>query len=100
MNEPLCGLQKASELLLEGERLFREAAQTDDPVRRLVLAFVGQLGPLCKIKTRKKKPFNPMLGETFEFVSEHFRFLGEKVQHNPNNVLAFHMEGKDYTFSS
>jgi len=31
------------------------------------------------MKKRKKKPFNSMLGETYEFVSENFRMLGEKI---------------------
>ena len=41
-----------------------------------------------------------MLGETFEYVTEHFRFLGEKIQHNPKNILAFYLEGENYTFHS
>lgn len=28
-------------------------------------------------KTRVKKPFNPMLGETYELVTEDFRFFAE-----------------------
>ena len=31
------------------------------------------------LKTRTKKPFNPMLGETFELVTENFRYIAEKV---------------------
>jgi hypothetical protein len=29
------------------------------------------------------KPFNPLLGETYELVSDDFVFLSEKVQHMP-----------------
>jgi hypothetical protein len=35
------------------------------------------------MKLRKRKPFNPMLGETYELVTENYRFLAEKVQHTP-----------------
>jgi len=45
----------------------------------MVLAQIAQITPFVQIKCRKKKPFNPMLGETFEMVTEHYRFYGEKV---------------------
>jgi len=34
-------------------------------------------------KGRTKKPFNPMLGETYELVTEEYRFLSEQVSHHP-----------------
>jgi len=48
------------------------------------------------MKLRKRKPFNPMLGETFEMVTESFRFLAEKVEHNPTQIVAFCLEGKGF----
>ena len=30
-----------------------------------------------------KKPFNPLLGETFELVGKDYRFLAEQVSHHP-----------------
>lgn len=48
------------------------------------------------LKIRRRKPFNPMLGETFEFVTEELRFLSEKVEHIPENIMAVYMEGHDY----
>lgn len=43
---------------------------------------------------RTCKPFNPLLGETFEMVDKErmFRFVAEKVVHHPT-VLAAHCEG-------
>ena len=34
---------------------------------------------------RTKKPFNPLLGETFEYIDEKngFRFISEQVSHHP-----------------
>lgn len=47
---------------------------------------------------RTCKPFNPLLGETFEYVDTQrkFRFLAEKVVHHPT-VLAAHVEGMGWT---
>ncbi len=40
------------------------------------------------------KPFNPLLGETFELVEDgKYRFLGEQVSHHPP-VSAFHIQGE------
>ena len=39
--------------------------------------------------------FNPMLGETYELVTEDFRFFAEQVSHHPP-VSAFCQEGKQY----
>lgn len=37
-----------------------------------------------------------MLGETFEMVTDSYRFLAEKVQHHPKQIVAFEMEGEGY----
>jgi hypothetical protein len=29
------------------------------------------------------KPFNPLLGETFEYVTDDFEFISEQVSHHP-----------------
>ena len=44
---------------------------------------------------RNKKPFNPLLGETFEYETEDIRLLAEQVSHHPP-VTAFHVEHDDY----
>lgn len=61
------------------EEYFRTAAQTDEPVRRLVLGYIGVISAFYTLKTRMRKPFNPMLGETFEIVTDKYRFIAEKV---------------------
>ena len=48
-------------------------------------------------KSKTKKPFNPMLGETYELVTEDFRFIAEQVSHHPP-VSVYQCEGKDYSF--
>jgi len=51
---------------------------------------------LYSSKYRKRKPFNPMLGETFEMVTDKFRFFAEKCLHNPVQISANYLEGKDF----
>jgi len=51
---------------------------------------------LYSSKYRKRKPFNPMLGETFDMVTDKFRFLSEKCQHVPVQISASVFEGKDF----
>ena len=97
LNEPLSVLQKTCEnLTLSGARLFERAAETDDPVLRQAFAVIGLATFTANAKYRKKKPFNPMLGETFEMVTENYRYLAEKVMHNPEQITALSLEGKNY----
>ena len=88
-NEPISLLQKSAEAL-EYSSLLDTAASptTSDPTLRLLHVIAFALSPLSsfRIKDRSiRKPFNPMLGETYELVREDkgFRFLAEKVSHRP-----------------
>ena len=45
---------------------------------------------------RTRKPFNPILGETYELVTPNFRFVSEQVSHHPP-ISAYFAEGKGYT---
>lgn len=49
------------------------------------------------MKVRKRKPFNPMLGETYEMVTEKYRFVAEKIEHQPKQIFCYKMEGEHYT---
>ncbi|XP_077283452.1 oxysterol-binding protein-related protein 6-like isoform X2 [Arctopsyche grandis] len=99
INEPLNMLQRLCEEL-EYSELLEVAAAAPDPVERmtLVAAFaVSAYGP-----TRHRaasKPFNPLLGETYECVREDrgFRFLAEQVSHHPP-VSACYAESKGFQF--
>jgi len=41
-----------------------------------------------------QKPFNPMLGETFEYLDPHgkFKMIAELTVHHPP-IIAYHVEG-------
>jgi hypothetical protein len=55
----------------------------EDPVRRIALLTTAIIASFHECKIRKRKPFNPMLGETYEIVTDDLRFISEKCQHNP-----------------
>ncbi|KAA8571496.1 hypothetical protein EYC84_001496 [Monilinia fructicola] len=90
-NEPLSLLQRVAEQL-EYCNLLNTAADQKDPIKRLlhVAAFAVSQFSNSRAKERAiRKPFNPMLGETFELVRSDqefpggFRLLVEKVSHRP-----------------
>ncbi len=54
------------------------ATLEEDPIKRL--GFLGMYLAVTQTNIEKclSKPFNPLLGETFEFVSPgHYKFLAE-----------------------
>lgn len=101
-NEPTSLLQKAAENLEYSELLDKAATLTDPAERMLyVTAFALSSFSNARVKERSiRKPFNPMLGETYELVREdkNFRFVSEKVSHRPVQ-LAYHAEGANWSFS-
>jgi hypothetical protein len=52
---------------------------SEDPVERSCLAVIGFLTSFSNVQYRKKKGFNPMLGETYEIVTDKCRYICEKV---------------------
>ena len=100
-NEPLSALQKIAEEMEYSELLDEAAALPESSVERLlkVAAFaVSAYSGSTPLRTRK--PFNPLLSETFELVrpDKGFRFLAEKVVHHPT-VVAAAAEGRGWSFS-
>lgn len=87
-NEPTSLLQRLSECM-EYSPLLDSAASASLPANERLLyvaAFAISGFAYNRVKERAiRKPFNPMLGETYELVREDlgFRFLAEKVSHHP-----------------
>ncbi|KAL2009198.1 hypothetical protein VTN00DRAFT_7392 [Thermoascus crustaceus] len=101
-NEPLSLLQRAAETL-EYSTLLDKAASATDSLERLIYVTAFALSPLSnnRVKERSiRKPFNPMLGETYELVREDrgFRFIAEKVSHRPVQ-LAYQADTKDWSIT-
>jgi hypothetical protein len=63
--------------------------------RRLALTAMIATSHYTIQQKRFKKPFNPILGETYEYVTPQFRFMAEQVSHHPP-ITAFHYEGDGY----
>ena len=84
LNQPLSAMQLVAESITLGADILERAAIEEDRVKRYALSLIAFATAHSSSKLRKKKPFNPMLGETFEFVTEKFRYIGEKVCHIPD----------------
>lgn len=87
-NEPTSLLQRLSECMEYSTLLDSAASASMTATERLlhVAAFAISGFAYNRVKERAiRKPFNPMLGETYELVREDlgFRFLAEKVSHHP-----------------
>ena len=102
-NEPISLLQRISEVL-EYSALLDEAARKPMSSNELLVyiaAFAIANFSCARVKERSiRKPFNPLLGETFELVREDrgFRFVSEKVSHRPVR-LACQAESENWTLT-
>ncbi|KAF2830712.1 hypothetical protein CC86DRAFT_166432 [Ophiobolus disseminans] len=101
-NEPTSLLQRLAEQLEYSELLDAAASAPAETGERLVYmaAFAISAFSNARVKDRAiRKPFNPMLGETFELVREDkgFRFIAEKVVHRPVR-MACQAEAQEWTF--
>ncbi|CAH1101995.1 unnamed protein product [Psylliodes chrysocephalus] len=99
LNEPLNVLQRLCEELEYSELLDR-AAGIDDPYERMVEVAAFAVSSYASTLSRAgNKPFNPLLGETYECIREDkgFRFISEQVSHHPP-VGACYAESPHFTF--
>ncbi|KAL2934033.1 Oxysterol-binding protein-related protein 3A [Bienertia sinuspersici] len=94
--EPMTMLQKMAELM-EYSHLLDEADKCEDPYLRLVYASSFFISVYFAYQ-RTWKPFNPILGETYEMVNHRgIRFLAEQVSHHPP-MSAAHAENDHFTY--
>ncbi|KAF7669454.1 hypothetical protein LDENG_00186460 [Lucifuga dentata] len=99
LNEPLNTLQRLCEEL-EYSELLDMAASTQDPFQRMVyIATFAVSGYASSYYRTGGKPFNPVLGETYECdrPDKGFRFEAEQVSHHPP-ISACHAESKNFIF--
>ncbi|RKU44401.1 hypothetical protein DL546_005637 [Coniochaeta pulveracea] len=105
-NEPTSLLQRVAEQLEYADLLTRAASMTSPRDRLLyVTAFAVSQFSNSRAKERAiRKPFNPLLGETFELLRTEnevpggFRLLVEKVSHRPVR-LAMHADAAAWSFA-
>ncbi|XP_073052746.1 oxysterol-binding protein-related protein 1C-like [Primulina eburnea] len=100
-NEPLSSLQKCFEDLEYSfliDRAYEWGKKGNDLMRILNLAAFAVSG-YASTEGRNCKPFNPLLGETYEadYPDKGLRFFSEKVSHHPM-IVACHCEGTGWRF--
>ncbi|XP_054458839.1 oxysterol-binding protein-related protein 1 isoform X3 [Anoplopoma fimbria] len=99
-NEPLSFLQRLTEYM-EHTYLIHQANACSDSIERMKCVAAFAVSAVASQWERTGKPFNPLLGETYELVRDDlgFRLLSEQVSHHPP-VSAFHAEGlkQDFVF--
>ena len=76
-------------------QILNEACDIDDEVRRMayVAVWAAVMTTACE-RSGSNKPFNPILGETYEYVTDQFDFLSEQVSHHPP-ITANYAKGKN-----
>jgi oxysterol-binding protein-related protein 3/6/7 len=93
-NEPISLLQRCAESL-EYAPILDTASQLSNATQRLLRVTAFAISYFSNGRSRERavrKPFNPMLGETYELVRGtaevpgNFRFLAEKISHRPVKV--------------
>ncbi|XP_053098942.1 oxysterol-binding protein-related protein 1 isoform X3 [Hemicordylus capensis] len=97
-NEPLSFLQRLTEYM-EHTYLIHKASSLSDPVERMQCIAAFAVSAVASQWERTGKPFNPLLGETYELVRDDlgFRLISEQVSHHPP-ISAFYAEGLNNDF--
>ncbi|CAL4940543.1 unnamed protein product [Urochloa decumbens] len=100
-NEPVSSLQKCFEELEYSYLLdcAYECGLRGNGVMRILYVAAFAVSGYASTDSRPCKPFNPLLGETYEadYPEKGIRFFSEKVSHHPM-VMACHCEGKGWKF--
>ncbi|XP_042555471.1 oxysterol-binding protein-related protein 2 [Dipodomys spectabilis] len=97
-NEPLSFLQRITEYM-EHVYLIHRASRQSQTLERMQSVAAFAVSAVASQWERTGKPFNPLLGETYELIREDlgFRFISEQVSHHPP-VSAFYSEGLNQDF--
>lgn len=66
-------------------------------MRRLLLVAAFGIAQYKCTDKRTLKPFNPMLGETFELLGDGWRYFSEQVSHHPP-ISACYGESEHYIY--
>ncbi|XP_057974155.1 oxysterol-binding protein-related protein 1C-like isoform X2 [Malania oleifera] len=100
-NEPLSSLQKCFEDLEYSYLIDRayEWGKRGNSLMRILNVAAFAVSGYASTEGRACKPFNPLLGETYEadYPDKGLRFFSEKVSHHPM-ILACHCDGTGWKF--
>ncbi|KAK9759928.1 hypothetical protein K7432_016557 [Basidiobolus ranarum] len=97
-NEPTSMLQRLCEEM-EYSELVDMATKHSDSLQRLLWVATFAMTNYSGSEHRIAKPFNPLLGETFEYVriDKGYRYISEQVSHHPP-ISACHCESSNFIF--
>ncbi|QQP41131.1 Oxysterolbinding proteinrelated protein 2like, partial [Caligus rogercresseyi] len=95
-NEPLSFLQRISEYV-NYSYLLAHANKEPEALTRMEFVTTFAVSSLASNHERLGKPFNPLLGETYQLRNGDVRILCEQVGHHPP-VSAFHAEHPEGNF--
>ncbi|KAL7069391.1 putative oxysterol-binding protein [Cryptosporidium serpentis] len=98
LNEPLSFIQRLAEDL-EYHYLLEIASKSKSYTERMAYVTVFASTAFSSSFQRLSKPFNPILGETYELTHRGFRYIAEQVVHHPP-IAAYHAESdnKDWKY--
>lgn len=100
-NEPISSLQKCFEDLEYSFLLDKayEYGKAGNGLLRVLNVAAFAISGYASSEGRHCKPFNPLLGETYEadYPDKGVRFFSEKVSHHPT-LIACHCEGRGWKF--
>ena len=94
LNEPISMLQRTSEIF-EHTNALDAASEEKNQYKRLAYFMGFIIMNLAQAVGRNKKPFNPLLGETFELNVGGMRGICEQVSHHPP-ISALHCENENF----
>lgn len=96
-NEPISMLQRLTEDY-EYSELLDKAATLTDPCEQLAYVAAFAISSYSTTSNRIGKPFNPLLGETFEYDRSDdlgWKCIAEQVSHHPP-MAAIHCDGRGW----
>ena len=96
-NEPLSMCQRQCEKFYYLNLLNKACQETKNKPLQLAYISAFIIGELFLSINRNLKPFNPIIGETYEYFDNenNFRYYSEQVSHNPQ-ITAFIGETPDF----
>ena len=97
-NEPTSLLQRIAEDM-EYSDLLETAASRTDSTERMVYVAAFATSEYASTIGRVAKPFNPLLGETYEYArpDKGYRFFIEQISHHPP-IGACHAESSKWEY--
>jgi len=83
LNEPTTILQKLAESYAIWSDYLVDAADEPDPIVRMQHIATYLAAIQWNVNGRTDKPFIALLGETYELITDKFKFVAECVKSNP-----------------